>query len=100
MAIHEDEAAEYSSACYDDVARDHLQGKLAQAADTITRQAAEIERLKEALKPFAEYAEAIGLMLGPSGLFNFELESHVIGRREVTEDDFRRARRALDDAGA
>lgn len=47
-AIHEDDAPEFSKACFDDLARDHLQEKVA-------AQAAEIARLREALEGVMPY---------------------------------------------
>lgn len=70
----------------------------AEAATALSTRNDEIAALREALEPFARYAEAIGYMGGPSGLFDLQLESHEIGIRKITEEDFRRAQAALKDA--
>jgi hypothetical protein len=51
---------------------------------SLHKQEAEIERLKEALKPFADAADAHSLAIG-----------HAVERRAVMADDCRRARSAL-----
>jgi hypothetical protein len=51
--------------------------------------------LREALEPFAKYADGVGHFTGPSTPFYFSFSSSVVGDREITEEDFRRARAAL-----
>jgi hypothetical protein len=47
--VRESEAPDFTPECFDDLARAHLAKKLAEAAATIERQAAEIERLRDIL---------------------------------------------------
>ena len=48
-AIHEDDAPEFSAACFDDLAREYLQKKITEAAATIEADRAEIAALTERL---------------------------------------------------
>lgn len=54
-----------------------------------------LEQLREALEPFARYADGIGHFTGPQGMFDWSFESHEIGKRKLTEADFARASAAL-----
>lgn len=48
-AVHEDDAADYSPACFEDLKIDHLKGKIAEAATALEALAAERDALMEAV---------------------------------------------------
>lgn len=54
--IHESEAPEYSEKCFDDVARDHMAGRIRALITENEAKDAEIERLREVLERSKEFA--------------------------------------------
>ena len=52
-------------------------------------------KLREALAPFAKYADGIGHFGGCNSIFEMEFASSVVGTRRLTQADFERARQAL-----
>jgi histidinol-phosphate/aromatic aminotransferase/cobyric acid decarboxylase-like protein len=74
-----------------------IQAQMAEAADTLERQAAEIERLRKALKPFAAAGQAIdangfGVAIFPNDSRAFESSWSENGQdHQLTWGDFRRA---------
>lgn len=57
--------------------------------------AARVKVLEAALAPFAAYADGVGQFSGPNSPFYIGFESHKIGQRFISEDDFARAKSAL-----
>lgn len=57
LAIHEDNAPDYSPACFDDVAREHLAGKLAKATSSTAEL---LEALRKAETAIARITEGAG----------------------------------------
>ena len=64
---------------------------LSDAASLLTSQAQEIERLKEGLKPFADYG-TLFVKDGPFETSDDDAAQLSCGNRSVTAQDFRRAR--------
>ncbi|EQA97252.1 hypothetical protein L286_23285 [Sphingobium sp. HDIP04] len=90
-AIHEDEAPEYSQACFADLKEKHMIGKIAALEE-------EIKRLREALRPFAEEADQVdSCEAHPNGC-----PAHYSAGwcADLTIGDFRRARTALEGRGS